>query len=109
MNIPKVICDSEFDEIQINKILSDYKNRRIRDRIRYETIKDDEEFKLKNRERAKLHYEKNKDKRKEKYIENNDLMKARNSYYYYKKNDKLDILQSKYPERYKLLVDNGYI
>jgi len=101
--------NSEFTESQINKILSDYKNRRIRDRMRYETIKDDTEFKIKNRQRAKLHYEQNKDKRKEKYIENNDLMKARNSYYYYKKKDKLDILQSKYPDRWQLLLDKGYI
>ena len=100
---------SEFTESQINKILNDYKNRRIRDKVRYETIKDNEEFKIKNRERAKLHYEQNKDKRKEKYIENNDFMRARNSYYYYKKKDKLDDLKIKYPERYKLLLDKGYI
>lgn len=100
---------SEFTETQINKILTDYKNRRLRDRMRYETIKDNEEFKIKNRQRAKLHYEKNKDKRKEKYIENNDLMKARNSYYYYKKKDKLDDLKTKYPERWQLLLDNNYI
>lgn len=100
---------SEFTESQINKILNDYKNRRIRDKVRYETIKDNEEFKIKNRERAKLHYMQNKDKRKEKYIEDNDFMKARNSYYYYKKKDKLDILQSKYPERWRLLLDKGYI
>ena len=100
---------SEFTETQINKILTDYKNRRLRDKMRYENIKDDEEFKIKNRERAKLHYIQNKDKRKEKYIENNDLMKARNSYYYYKKKDKLDILQTKYPERWQLLIDNNYI
>jgi hypothetical protein len=101
--------NNEFDETQINKILNDYKNRRMRDRIRYETIKDNTEFKIKNRERAKLHYEQNKDKRKEKYIENNDLMRARNSYYYYKKNDKLDDLKIKYPDRWQLLLDNGYI
>lgn len=100
---------SEFTESQINKILNDYKNRRIRDKVRYETIKDNEEFKIKNRERAKLHYEQNKDKRKEKYIENNDFMKARNSYYYYKKKDKLDDLKIKHPERWRLLLDKGYI
>lgn len=100
---------SEFTESQINKILNDYKNRRIRDKVRYETIKDNEEFKIKNRERAKLHYIQNKDKRKEKYIENNDFMKARNSYYYYKKKDKLDDLKIKYPERWQLLLDNNYI
>jgi len=100
---------SEYTETQINKILTDYKNRRLRDKMRYENIKDDEEFKIKNRQRAKLHYEKNKDKRKEKYIENNDLMKARNSYYYYKKKDKLDVLETKFPDRWDLLVNNGYI
>lgn len=100
---------SEYTETQINKILTDYKNRRLRDKMRYENIKDDEEFKIKNRQRAKLHYEKNKDKRKEKYIENNDLMKARNSYYYYKKKDKLDVLETKFPDRWNLLVNNGYI
>lgn len=98
----------DLSEAQIQKILEAYKNKREREKERYEQIKDTEEFKNYNRNKAKLHYENNKDKYKEKYKNKKELMKARNSYYYYKKKDDMKTFQEKHPERYELLLIGGY-
>lgn len=98
----------DLSEAQIQKILEAYKNKREREKERYEQLKDTEEFKNYNRNKAKLHYENNKDKYKEKYKNKKELMKARNSYYYYKKKDELHKFKEKYPERYELLEKVSY-
>jgi len=47
----------DLTDEQINRILTNYKNKRIRENKYYhEVSKNDEEFKIKNRERAKNHY-----------------------------------------------------
>jgi len=98
----------DLSEAQINKILIQYKNKREREKERYDQIKDTEEFKNYNRNKAKLHYENNKDMYKERYENKKELVKSRNSYYYYKKNDKIEKFKEKYPERYELLENDGY-
>lgn len=77
---------------------------------RYHNIKKhDPEYVKSNRDRARLHYEKNKEKKKENYEKNKPFMRARSSYYYYKKLDKLDDFKTKHKEKYDLLVQAGYI
>tara|TARA_R100000734_G_scaffold6948_1_gene5758 strand:- start:5228 stop:5545 length:318 start_codon:yes stop_codon:yes gene_type:complete len=77
---------------------------------RYHNIKKhDPEYMKSNRERARLHYEKNKEKKKENYEKNKPLMRAKNSYYYYKKINKLDDFKTKHTEKYDLLVKAGSI
>lgn len=98
----------DLSEQEIENILTKYKIRKEKDKQKYLQIKDDENFKIKNRARAKAHYEKNKDKKKERYEQNKDLAKARNSYYYYKNLNKINVFQEKYPERFDLLKMYGY-
>jgi len=98
----------DLSEAQINKILESYKNKREREKQRYEQIKDTEGFKNYNRNKSKLHYENNKEMYKERYENKKELLKARNSYYYYKKIDKIETFKEKYPERYEILENDGY-
>jgi len=98
----------DFSEEEIENILTRYKARRQKDKIKYDKKKDNEDFKIQNRARAKAYYELNKDKRKEQYENKKDLLKARNSYYYYKKINKIETFKEKYPERYDLMEIYGY-
>jgi len=98
----------DYSEEQIKNILQSYKTKREREKERYDKIKDTEEFKNYNREKSKKHYLNNKDKYKEKYESKKDLLKAKNSYYYYKKNHDMETFKKKHPERYDLLLVGGY-
>jgi len=98
------ITDSE----RIKKILIQYEKKRAREKERYLLIKDTEDFKFKNRQRAKNHYEKNKQIKKEKYDLDKEYLNARSQYYYYKKNNKLDIFAEKYPHKITLLKERNY-
>jgi len=99
---------TDFSDSEIQNILKRYKSRREKDREKYQKIKDDEEFKIRNRAGAKAHYEKNKELRKQKYQENIEVQRAKNSFYYYKRNDRIEQFQKKYPERYEILKSIGY-
>jgi len=100
---------SEMSDIEIQKIVSMYKSQRQKDRERYEKIKDTEEFKLKNRARAKAHYEKTKAIRQERYQNERDMRLAKNSYYYYKRNNNIELFKEKHNEKYELLKSCGYL
>ena len=99
---------TDFTESEIAIVLKRYKERKEKDKQKYLKIKDNEDFKIQNRARAKEHYEKTKDLRKETYRQQKELMNAKNSFYYYKRNDRVDEFQQKYPDRYELLKLNGY-
>ena len=79
---------TEITDPKVKKILEQYERKRMREKERYERIKETEEFKNKNRERARNHYNLNKEVKKNNYMENRDLLNARSSYYYYKRNDR---------------------
>ena len=100
---------SEYSEEHIKNILNQYQRKREKEKERYERIKDTEEFKTQNRERARNHYHINKDKKKEKYDNNKEFMNARSSYYYYKKRDKLELFKEKYPNKVNILMENNII
>jgi len=98
----------DFSEEQINKILIQYKNKKKREKERYDELKDTEDFKVYNRNKSKNHYLNNKDKYKEKYEKKKELNKAKNSYYYYMKHHNLEKFKEKHPDRYDLLLVGGY-
>ena len=101
----------EYSSAQIEQILKSYKMKREREIKYYHEVKKfDEEYINKNRERAKKHYQNGyKEKKKEYYENNKDIMKAKSSYNYYKKIDKIDVFKEKHPDKYKLLVEKGLI
>lgn len=96
---------------QIARVLTNYKNKRIRENKYYhEVTKNKEEFKIKNRERAKAHYHNGyKDKKREKYSNNKDVLQMRSLYNYYKRNDKIDIFKEKHEDKFKMLSEKGLI
>jgi acid phosphatase class B len=98
----------EYSDEQIQHILNVYRTQREKDKIKYEKKKLNPDFVIKNRERAKKHYEKNKEKRVNKYQLNKDLQQAKSSYHYYKRKDNIDKFKEKHPERYNLLQNINY-
>ena len=101
----------DFTEDQIAKILTNYKNKRERENKYYhEVSKNKEDFKIKNRERAKNHYNNGyREKKKENYNNNKELLKSKSLFYYYKKNDRVDIFKTKHEDKYKMLSEKGVI
>lgn len=101
----------DLSEAQISKILTNYKNKRIRENKYYhEVTKNKEEFKIKNRQRAKTHYQNGyKEKRKINYENNKQLLSSKSLYNYYKRNHKLDIFKEKHKDKYDLLLEKDYI
>ena len=96
---------------QIARVLTNYKNKRIRETNYYHNVtKNKEEFKLKNRQRAKDHYANGyKEKKKENYENNKEFQQAKSLFNYYKKNDKIDKFKEKHEPKYKILLDKGII
>ena len=90
------INEMDLSTMQISSILISYQQKRIYEKERYNMIKDNEDFKIKNRERAKNHY-------------NKEVMNAKSTYYYYKKNNKLDIFKEKKMDKYQLLQSINFI
>tara|TARA_R110000822_G_scaffold65722_8_gene160863 strand:+ start:592 stop:909 length:318 start_codon:yes stop_codon:yes gene_type:complete len=93
----------------IQKLVEQYERKRIYEKERYQMIKDTDEFKTKNRNRAATHYSINKDKRKDRYDNDIEFMRAKSQYYYYKKTDQLDIFKEKYPNKFELLIQRNLI
>ncbi len=100
---------SEYTESEINNILKLYKQSREKNKERYNKIKDTEEFKLKNRARAKEHYHNNKEVKKNTYQNDKEFLKCRNNYNYYKKLNRCDEFKIKFPEKYIVLCDRNYL
>lgn len=97
-------------DAEISHILTQYKNRKETYKSWYNKIKDTDEFKKKNRARAREHYYNSgyKEKKAENYTEKIELNRAKNSFRYYKNQNRIDEYRSKYPERYELLVSVNY-
>ena len=97
----------ELSDSDIKKVIQSYEKKRQREKIYYhEQKKNNEDFKLKNRERAKEHYLKNKDKRKDKYDENKELLQIKSLISYYKKHDRINEFMTKYPEKVEIIGKN---
>ena len=99
-----------MNENNINDVLLKYKNKRNREKKYYdEVLKNNDNFKNKNKLNSATWYSNNKDKKKEYYLNNKDDIKLKSQFNYYKKNDKLDILKTKYPQKYDLMIEKGLI
>lgn len=94
-----------MNEETINRVILQYKKKKEKEYNNYhDKNKLDPDYMQKNKDRAKNHYNLNKDKRKESYSQNKELVKARSSFYYYKKNNKLDTFKEKFPHHVELLI-----
>jgi len=93
----------------LQKMIRAYEKKRQREKQHYEKVKHTEDFKMKNRQRAKNWYDKHQDIRKEYYENTKELTIAKNSYKYYKKLDRVNDFKSRHPLRYKLLINNHYL
>ena len=99
-----------MNENNINDVLLKYKNKRNREKKYYhEVLKNNDNFKIKNKQNSATWYSNNKDKKKEYYLNNKEDLKLKTSFNYYKKNDKLHILKTKNPEKYQIFVEKGFI
>lgn len=106
--------DFDFTDEQIKTILKKYKEKIDREKKYYHEVqKNDENYKIKNRQRANnfYHDETNgyREKKLKQYQENKEFNIAKSSYYYYKRKDKLDHFKEKYPQKYQLLIDNKFL
>jgi len=101
----------DFTDAEVQQILHLYKAQKIRNKERYQKIKDTHDFKQKNRARANQHYHENKEMYKKRYDENKELSKAKSSFYYYKKHDRLDefLELDKHRDKVEILTKNNYL
>ena len=96
-----------MDDEKIKSIVRAYERSREREKARYvQKLRDDPEFQRKNRERAKLHYSQNKDKKKQYYDAHRDVINAKSLFKYYKQQGKVEYFKTKFPERHELIRDH---
>jgi len=100
---------TDLSDTKIKQLIESYNIKRIKDKERYERLKNTEEFKQKNRARASSYYNNNKEARKNKYQENKDFYSARSSYNYYKKKNKEALFIERYPDKVELLKSRNII
>lgn len=98
-----------YSDERIKQLIQSYEKKRLRERKYYDSIKDTEDFKKKNRAMAKEWYDNNHKQRKEKYEKNKPLQRAKVSYHYYNKLNRVEDFKKKSPDKYQLLLDNHYI
>tara|TARA_R110000803_G_scaffold623_1_gene2149 strand:+ start:5849 stop:6184 length:336 start_codon:yes stop_codon:yes gene_type:complete len=99
----------EYNDDEIKSILTAYKRKKIKSKERYESIKYDENFKEKTRERSKKYYQDNKHIIHLKYQQNKKTIQAKSSYNYYKRTGREHMFEFLHPEKYADLVVSGYI
>ena len=95
----------EMTDEMTQKILSAYKQKRAKEKERYERNKADPEFVKRNRERAKAYYLANKDKTRETYKMNAEIRGAKSLLTYYESQGRVDEFILKYPQRYALISE----
>ena len=100
---------TDLTDKEINKMVEHYKKQRERDRKRYLRRKENPEFMEKNRQRARAHYQANKEAKKLKYENNKDFVIARSHYYYYKNNNRVNEFIDKFPDKVKILENYGLV
>ena len=98
-----------YTDDKLNQIVRSYENKKKCEKARYDRIKDTDEFKQKNREKALNHYHANKEKHKEKYLKDKVFLSNRASYNYYKRLGREEEFINLFPEKVKLLTKRGYL
>tara|TARA_R110000765_G_scaffold114032_4_gene206604 strand:+ start:1164 stop:1475 length:312 start_codon:yes stop_codon:yes gene_type:complete len=101
----------DLSQEQIDRIVTNYKKKRERENKYYHDVnKNNEEFKIKNRARAKAHYDRvGKNMKKDKYESDKDLCQIKSLFNYYRKNDKIDIFKKKHESKYEILIEKGIL
>ena len=100
--------DLEIDNAKLLEILNAYKKKVEYDYNRYHTkIKDNEEEMEKRREISRVHYLKNKDKKKEYYENNKQRSRLLSLKRYYK--DRMDELKERLPFEYEMMIEYNII
>ena len=94
--------------IDINKIIENYKKNKIKRDNKYKEKKEEPEFKENNKKRCKEYYDKRKDSFKQSYEANKDLRKNKALFNYYKKLNRIDDFIKRKPEIVKALRDKGF-
>ena len=97
-----------YTDEELANILTQYKKQRERVKKNYEKIKHTDDWKQRNRVNAKTYYHKHKDEVRGRYKEDAEFNRARSSYYYYKKQDRLQDFMIKYPGRMEILINRDY-
>lgn len=92
-----------YDNDKIIKVMNQYKRKQEKEKERYEKIKNDPEYKKKCCERSRLHYQKNKEKRAEKYNENKKYINAKQLLSYYTKNNKIEVFKVRHADKLELV------
>ena len=100
---------SNMNEPLIKKLLEQYEKKQIRQKARYDERKSDTDFINMNRVKSKDYYANNKDKKREQYVKDKDFIKARNQFYYYRKNNKVDYFKEKFVDQVELLKSRNVI
>ena len=100
---------SEFTDERIKSIINQYEKKREKEKARYALIKDTPDFIKQNRDRARSHYENNKDTKKERYESDKEFLNCKASYYYYRRINRLDLLKEKHPDKIKILAERNII
>ena len=98
-----------YSDDKINIIIEAYNKKKQYEKDRYNNFKNDDDFILKNRSRAKDYYNKNRDTKLKHYHDNKEILNAKSSYYYFKRNNKLDIFNEKKTDKYELLKSIDFI
>lgn len=101
--------EQENQEVLYQNLLNKYKRQLEYGKKYYEKNKTDEVFIAKNRNRSKMYYENNIEKKRDYYKANVEDIKIKNNFQYYKKNNKIDIFKERHSDKYNRLIEIGYI
>lgn len=97
-----------YTDEQLDKLIESHKRILENRKKYYQKVKDKDDFKIKNRARSNEWYKNddNKNKVKQRYEDNKPYLKAKSSYKYYKKSNRLEYFKEKFPERWELIKDD---
>jgi len=99
----------DLSESEIEKALASYKKQKIYRKTHYEKIKHTDAFMQGNRERAKKHYYKKKEKGEPSYYSRNkQLISMKRKYKYHLNRNIIEKYKQKYPQDYNTLKSIGY-
>lgn len=99
-----------WTDSEIKQLIRKYERRLATDRENYQKVKNDPAFIKQNRERASKHYYANKEKKLQDYQDNKEFYKAKNLLRYWQNNNKdLSGIETKHPEKYKILKERGLL
>ena len=95
----------ELNDEKILSILQSYKEKRKYDKDYYHTkLKVSEDFKVKNRQRAKDWISLNKERHKKNCMKHNDTRALRNKLNYYRKLNEVDKFKNKFPQDWERVL-----